>query len=141
MRKDILITVNSVQTDSDGEKDTISMITEGTYIEKNNKRYITYQESELTGFEGCSTTLKIDENHLTMVRFGTSNTQFVFEPQKCTSGIYHTPYGAFEVNVATNTLLISLHGGEGDIRIDYNMRFGGNPTSNHKFHIKITEKK
>lgn len=140
MKKEILISINSIQTDSDGQKDTISMVTEGTFVEKNEKQYITYQESEITGFAGCSTTLKINDGHLTMVRFGPSSTQFVFEPGKCTSGIYHTPYGAFEVNVATKALQISLQNGEGDIKIDYNLRFGENPLTNHKFHITLTEK-
>ncbi|MCI9626119.1 MAG: DUF1934 domain-containing protein [Clostridia bacterium] len=140
MEKEILISIDSVQTSSDGEQDTISMVTEGTLTEKNGKQYITYQESELTGFAGCTTTLKIDGGLLTMLRFGPSNTQFVFQPNQCTSGIYHTPYGAFEVNVTTNTLQISMQNGQGDIQIEYHLRFGGNPASRHQFHIKITEK-
>lgn len=68
MEKEILISIDSVQTNGDGEQDTISMVTEGTLMEKNGKQYITYQESELTGFEGCTTTLKMSENHLTMLQ-------------------------------------------------------------------------
>lgn len=141
MKKDIILSIQSVQTSGEGEKDTISLMTEGTYAEKNGKRYITYRESELTGFEGCTTTLKTGDNQLSMVRFGNANTQFVFEPEKCTHGIYRTPYGSFDVSITTKSLEMTFAETAGDIKIDYCLKFGGNPSTNHQFHIKITEKK
>ncbi len=141
MKKEVLISIDTIQTDIEGDYDTITLVTEGTFVERGEKQYITYQESELTGFAGYSTTLKVEKDQLTMVRFGPSNTQFVFAPNKSTSGIYHTPYGNFEVHVMTKELQISLQDGQGKIDIDYMLSFGGNPTSKYQFHMKITEKK
>ncbi len=141
MKKEVLISIDTIQTDTAGGCDTITLVTEGTFVKRGEKQYITYQESELTGFAGCNTTLKVEQDQITMIRFGPSNTQFVFSLNKTTSGIYHTPYGAFEVHVLTKALQVSLQDGQGKIHIDYMLCFSGNPASKYQFHMKITEKK
>ena len=44
MAKDVLVSIKGTQI-LDGEKDTVEMITTGTWYEKNGKQYLLYEES------------------------------------------------------------------------------------------------
>ena len=48
---------------------------------KGGSYYITYRETETTGYEGCTTTLKIaaDGSRVALLRFGKVNTQLVIQ--------------------------------------------------------------
>ena len=44
MAEDVLVSIKGTQI-LDGEKDTVEMITTGTWYEKNGKQYLLYEES------------------------------------------------------------------------------------------------
>ena len=47
-------------------------MTRGSLVLKGGSDYVTYRETETTGYEGCTTTLKIavDGSRVVMLRFG-----------------------------------------------------------------------
>ena len=57
MKKDVLISLKGHQRYVDGEKDYIEFVTEGTFYTKKDKYFITYNESEITGLDGTTTTV------------------------------------------------------------------------------------
>ena len=78
MKKDVLITIKGTQRVG-GESDVIEMMTTGRFYRKNKLYYISYEETEATGYEGCRTTLKVGPNDkVTMTRFGPSRSQLTF---------------------------------------------------------------
>ena len=79
MKKDVLITIKGTQRVG-GESDVIEMMTTGRFYRKNKLYYISYEETEATGYEGCRTTLKVGPNDkVTMTRFGPSRSQLIVE--------------------------------------------------------------
>lgn len=60
MKKDVLITIKGTQKIGN-EKDVIEMVTTGRFYRKNQMYYISYEETEATGYEGCRTTLKVGQ--------------------------------------------------------------------------------
>ena len=52
MKKDVLITVKGTQRVS-GETDVTEMMTTGRFYRKNKLYYISYEETEATGYSGC----------------------------------------------------------------------------------------
>ena len=52
MKKDVLITIKGTQKVG-GESDVIEMMTTGRFYRKNKLYYISYEETEATGYEGC----------------------------------------------------------------------------------------
>ena len=79
MKKDVLITIKGTQKVG-GESDVIEMMTTGRFYRKNKLYYISYEETEATGYEGCRTTLKVGPNDkVTMTRFGPSRSQLIVE--------------------------------------------------------------
>jgi len=84
VKKNVLINIKGVHRAGD-DNDVVEMFTTGQYYKKEGAYYISYEESELTGFEGSKTTLKIEnENVVTLKRTGTANTELIIE-----SGVRH----------------------------------------------------
>ena len=142
MKKDIIISIRGVFTDQEEENDDLELVTSGRYYERNGKKYIVYEESEVTGFkEGTQTMLKIDGNIVTMSRTGTEggNTYMVFESGKTHMGHYETPYGSFTVSTFTDKMKVDIGETEGDIRIDYFVDIDNVPQSANSLSMSIRE--
>ncbi|MEG1698560.1 MAG: DUF1934 domain-containing protein [Oscillospiraceae bacterium] len=64
-----------------GESDSIELKTRGSFTKKNNAFFISYKESEATGYKGCMTTVKVEDTGtcVSMLRFGSAPSQLVIE--------------------------------------------------------------
>jgi len=58
--------------------------------------------------EGTTTTLKISDGVVTLMRFGTVNAQFIFEEGQKHVSYYDTQYGTFTMKVTARSVLIML---------------------------------
>ena len=119
----------------DGEKDSIEFFTEAKYYEKNNKKYFSYKEGELTGMEGSTTMLTIDGDKLIINRYGTNKSKMTFILNEKTYTNYITPYGKFEMEIITNSLLLDLSNNY--IEVEYFLVVKGLSESNNKLKIEI----
>ena len=77
MNKDVIISVVGTEQTPEGN-DKVEFVTEGQYYKKGSKVYLKYKESEMTGFDNTTTTLKIDGDTVSMTRFGNFNSHMVF---------------------------------------------------------------
>jgi uncharacterized beta-barrel protein YwiB (DUF1934 family) len=134
MNKEIFLQINS-EIFQDGEEDKIEFFTEGKYYEKNNKKYFSYKEGKLTGMEGSTTIIIVDENKLTINRNGSNKSKMVFVLNKKTYTKYKTPYGIFEMEIITNSLILDLENKY--IEVEYDLIVKGLSKGNNKIMIKI----
>lgn len=137
MKKEVLISIKGVQT-VDDQKDVTELFTTGDIYIKNNKTYITYMESAVTGFENCRTTLKIDgESKVTLMRSGDSRSHLIMELGRKNTGYYGTPYGQFEVGINTSRLTYDLNGDTGKLYCKYNLDINSSLVSTNEIFIDI----
>ena len=109
MKKEIMIKVVGKQKNTEGEENTIELTTEGTIYTKKDNTYIVYKESEISGMEGTTTSLKIeDDKKITMKRYGQTTSSLVFEKDKINKSDYSTAYGDFEIEIMTSFLDIDI---------------------------------
>lgn len=141
MKKDVILTIKGAIENVDIEDaDDVELITSGNYYEKNGKKYIIYEESEVTGFgEGIKTMLKIDGDKVTMTRGGERGTIMEFEAGKTHLGHYETPFGSFTVSTITDRLRVALKETSGEIDIDYFVDVNNVPQSKNSLSVKIRE--
>ena len=124
MDKDILIYIRASQTDSEDNKDTMEFYSEGKLRQKESNIYISYSESEITGMEGTKSTLRIADDSITLIRFGSINSKMIFQKEKRTRNKYETPYGIFDISVFTKKMEVDLLQGEkSTIQLDYVVYF------------------
>ena len=96
-----------------GDEGRMELITEGKLYKKENTFYVSYKETGVTGMEGTTTTLKVEENRITLIRHGTVASTFVFEEGVENISHYATEYGVFTVGVKADRIesVLDEHGG------------------------------
>lgn len=149
--KDIILTISGQQAIAErDEKEKIELATEGKFACKTSQRgqiiYLMYEESEVSGVVGVKTRLRIgDDGSIRMQRLGEngkSRTVMNFEPGKRFQGIYHTPYGAVDMELLTNLVEADILPEEarGEIHIDYEIVLKGLMESHNVLHIAFWER-
>ncbi|WP_425446247.1 DUF1934 domain-containing protein [Dethiothermospora halolimnae] len=136
--KEVTLRILGEQKHTDGEKNDIELTTLGKFYKKNDIYYIVYDESELSGMEGSTTTLKIEGSKISMKRFGNNNSKLTFEQGKKHRTSYQTPYGNMLMEVVTRTVDLDISDkGKGNINLDYRLSIGGEVESRNRLSIKI----
>ncbi len=140
MNKDVIINVRGNQMDGvTQEQNAIELITEGKYYKKGDNYYITYKESEVTGMEGTTTTLKVSKDVVTLMRFGKINSQFVFQRGQRHQSFYDTEFGSFNIGVYADKVEIKMNENGGEIRVGYEMEIDNHSSGRNDFHMFIRE--
>lgn len=139
MKKDVFITIKGVQIVED-EPDITELFTQGYFYKKNDNYYITYDESEATGFEGCKTTLKVEaDNKVTLIRNGKMRSHLIIEKGARNVGHYGTSAGDLMVGVYTKFLSSSLTDNGGDVRFQYELDINNSLVSENEVFINVKE--
>lgn len=135
MKKKAIITVVSKQSESDDS--AIEVVTPGEFYKEDGSYYAIYDETELSGMEGTTTTLKVSDNSLLLSREGTTVTQMKFIKNNNDIILYNTPYGVLELKIQTKDLKINLDENGGEVSIDYNLAVSGQKPQNTILKVNI----
>jgi len=112
-----------------GDEDAMELITEGRFAKKGDALYLMYEESELSGVHGFTTSLKITDGKVRMKRYekeGGIQTAIEFEKGGKFTGWYETPFGTIEMEVLTNNIDNQLKPeGTGTLGIDCSVSLKG----------------
>lgn len=137
MKQKVMLTIIGSQT-IDGELSSTELKTTGDMTEKNGKYYLTYAESEATGYEGCTTVVKIDgSKKLTLQRFGPTPSILVIEKGQRHQCILGTQVGDISVGIYTSKLRSSLSPNGGSICADYTLDINTSFSSDNSVDIKV----
>ena len=137
MKKNAIISVVSRQSDSEDDGDVIEVVTPGKFYKEDNCYYAVYEETEISGMKGTTTTLKIDEEKFTLVRTGTTNTEMKFKKYERDLTLYSTPHGALDLTVDTRELKMDVDDNGGEVFIDYDMIVGNQQVLSTTLQINI----
>ncbi|MDR2770937.1 MAG: DUF1934 domain-containing protein [Clostridiales Family XIII bacterium] len=130
------------QITRDAGDEPMEFITEGKYAEDKGSVLLSYAESELSGIEGCTTSLRIADGKIKMERYGSLigvDTAIEFEQGRRFKGYYDTPFGSIEMEVLTNSVEdnIERKDASGYLSIDYNICLKGLAESRSRLKIEI----
>jgi uncharacterized beta-barrel protein YwiB (DUF1934 family) len=90
--------------------------------------------------EGTTTTIKItNDGKVTLMRFGSVNSQFVFEKGQKHLSYYDTTNGTFTVGVTANQINVNVNDSGGEIRVDYRLEIDDSKLGYNDFHMMIRE--
>ena len=137
MKKKAIISLSSRQSNND---DVIEVVTPGDFYKKNDCYYAVYKETQLSGMEGTTTTLKIKDNKLSLIRMGSTRAKMDFNKCEKSRTMYKTPYGAIELNIETNEINVNLDENGGDVVIDYSISLAGQTAQNTQLKLNIRAK-
>ena len=139
MKKDVLITIKGTQKVA-GDEDVIEMMTTGRFYRKNKLYYISYEETEATGYAGCRTTLKVGpRDKVTMTRFGPSRSQLIVEQNVRHQCQYDTGYGAMTIGVMGSVFESTLGENGGKLTFGYTLDIETTVASENVVEITVKE--
>ena len=139
--KEITLKIIGKQKIGDVEEDQVEFMTDGRLYEKNNSIYIMYDETEVFGMKGCTTTIKMTENSIKMRRNGDlgMNTELYFETGKRFNSVYNTPYGPMGIEVLTDYVKndFDKETCKGSIAVEYKISMDGIVEGHNKLAIEV----
>ena len=143
LKKEVTLKIIGKHIHENVEEDQLELVTEGNLYQRGGRIYLTYDESELSGLEGCRTRLTLSDNVVRMTRHGSSvgiDTEIRFEKGKRYNGFYDTPYGTVEMEVLTNELTNTVSAEKGGVvNIDYNISLKGLCEGRSRLNIEVMQ--
>lgn len=135
MEKRAIISVKSSSNLDPNE--AIEVVTPGKFIIEENGFKAIYEESEISGMEGTTTTLNIQDNIMVLERVGSTSTNMEFKEGEMAVSLYNTPYGVLNLNVDTEKLNINVNENGGEIYSKYILGLEGQEGITTELNIKI----
>lgn len=139
MKKDVCIKIKGIQI-VDNQSDTTELFTLGSFYKKNQNYYITYDESETTGFINGKTTLKIEGNNkVTLLRSGPVKSHLIIENGRRNVGHYGSLDGDLMIGVYTKEMDSQLSDDGGDLYFHYDLDVNSSLISENEVFINVKE--
>lgn len=119
MTEDVLITIKGMQALEPGNEDEVEVIVGGSYLCKNGRHYIRYEEVA-EGLDGVTENLiKVDDKGVEVIKRGLANVHMIFEKDKKNVAYYETPFGSLMFGIsATN-----IHVRDGENNLDVTVSY------------------
>jgi uncharacterized beta-barrel protein YwiB (DUF1934 family) len=137
MGNDAVITLEGLLLNGEAAGRTAQVMTEGTYFKREGAYHVSYKESEMTGMEGTTTSITVKDGAVTILRFGTVNTQWIFKEGGKHISHFDTGVGSFTIGVFANKVDSSLDENGGTIEIDYSIEAENMPLAENSIRIVV----
>ncbi len=110
MTRDVLLAMKGMQfalNEETGEGEPIEIITNARYYEKNDSRYLMYDEMIEGVSEPISNLVRFGADSIEVTKKGMINVHMVFEEGKQNLTSYQTPYGSLMIGINTHKVEIT----------------------------------
>ena len=140
MEKEVVISIKGMQKYEGALPDAMELVTKGRLAREGESYTLSYQESELTGLEGTTTTFEVRGSQVILSRTGGVNSQMVFEEGKQHTSLYETPFGELAIDIQTSRLRHSLTERGGLMDLQYSISVDHSVTGRNAFRIRVRRK-
>ncbi len=120
-----MIRCTSSQRDETGQSEDVTLDTLGVYGEKEGCRYITYDETSLSGMEGTTTTIRLYDGRVTLSRRGSFVQETEYIPGEVSRSEFMTPAGPMELITTSRDIIDTVKDGKGQLRLVYDIEIKG----------------
>lgn len=142
MNQKAIIQIATTQVNNlSNEEETIELITEGDFYEEEGSFRLVYDETEISGLKGTTTTLNVQGEKVVMSRSGNASSIMEFEKGKRHKTVYDTEFGSMYMEMSTTKVDVSLKKDplSIDIRIDYDIIVKNMFEGKNRMHIKVKQ--
>lgn len=140
MKRAVLLTVRGQQTYADQAPEVIELVTEGTLERAAEGWKLTYEESELTGLNGVTTTFLVQPGKITLSRKGPLNSQMVFQEGQFHESLYQMEFGALMITVCASKVQYDIGETGGTIDLTYAIEIEQSAAGYIEYHLDIETK-
>lgn len=140
MKKEVMLSLRGTQTYEGQEPDVIELVTEGTMEFCDGGWNISYEESELTGLAGVTTTFRVEPGRVSLTRTGNLRSEMIFEKDVPHDSLYQMPFGTMMITVCAKYLFFDILPDGGVIDLLYSIEIENNAAGTVDYHLDIRAK-
>ncbi len=137
MRKAVILSIRGRQNYMDQDPEVIELVTEGSMSRDNDRWNISYEESDLTGLAGVTTTFSVEPGKITLTRKGALNSQMIFEEGVFHESLYEMEFGALMITVCASKTVCNLSENGGTIDLTYAIEIENTSTGVIEYHLDV----
>lgn len=140
MKRAVVLSIQGKQTYADQEPEIIELVTEGTMEFRDGGWDISYEESELTGLAGVTTTFRVEPGKVTLERTGKLTSRMVFQQGMTHESLYQMEFGALMLTVQATFVYFDLVPDGGVIDLSYQIDIENTAAGVIDYHLDIRAK-
>lgn len=141
MKQAVMLSIRGRQAYQDQEPDVIELVTEGVMEETNGGWNISYEESDLTGLGGVTTTFRVEPDKIILSRTGKLNSQMIFQEGMTHDSLYQADFGALMISVMATKISGDITPQGGVIDLVYRIEIEQSAMGTVDYHLDIKPKK
>ncbi|MBR4291046.1 MAG: DUF1934 domain-containing protein [Oscillospiraceae bacterium] len=140
MKQEVVLRIRGQQSYEDQEPDVIELVTEGTMELVDGGWDISYEESELTGLAGVTTTFRVEPGKVTLRRTGKLRSEMVFQEGARHESLYQLDFGALLLAVTAKQVFFDIVPDGGMIDLAYSIEIENSAAGLVDYHLDIRAK-
>lgn len=140
MKKTVVLSIRGRQQYADQDPEVIELVTEGTMEFRDGGWDISYEESELTGLAGVTTTFRVEPGKVVLTRTGRLNSQMVFQLGVSHDSLYQMEFGALMITVQATHVFFDILPDGGVIDLVYTISIENTEAGVIDYHLDIRAK-
>lgn len=140
MKQNVVLSILGRQTYLGQDPDQIELVTEGVLEDQGNAWSLSYEESDLTGMGGITTTFIVESDKITLKRTGKLNSQMVFQEGVTHESLYQVEFGALMISVCASRVMADICHDGGMIDLVYDIELEQSAAGTIDYHLEIRPK-
>ncbi len=132
----VILTIRGSQWEGTATSDTMELVTEGILYRKDDAWFLRYKESEATGLEGTTTTIRVDDpGTVSLIRTGSTHMRVTFVEGRRHVTRMELPYGVLDVDIYTNAVRAGLSDRGGEVHLGYSVELNSREPTNARLDV------
>ncbi len=140
MKKQVALTITSVQHYPDQQPDTIELVTDGTLELRDSGWDICYEETDLTGLAGVTTCFRLEPGQVTLERTGKLRSKMVFQEGVVHESLYQMEIGVLMITVCAKQIQAAITENGGTVDMVYSIAVEHNDAGLVEYHLELRPK-
>lgn len=140
MKQSVMLSILGRQSYLGQEPDEIQLVTEGVLEDQGKAWLLSYEESDLTGMSGVTTTFIVEQDKVTLRRTGRLNSQMVFQEGVVHESLYEVEFGALMISVCASRVMADICHDGGMIDLVYAIELEQSAAGTIDYHLDIRPK-
>ena len=140
MKTEVVLAIRGRQAYDGMEPDVIELVTDGTLEFRDGGWDISYEESELTGLAGVTTTFRVEPDKVILNRTGRLRSQMIFELNVRHDSLYQMEFGTMLMTVCAQSIFFDITPEGGMIDLAYTLDIEHTQAGMVDYHLDIRAK-
>ena len=140
MKQNVVLSIIGRQSYMDQDPEQLELVTDGVLEDIGNSWVLSYEESDLTGMAGVTTTFVVESDKITLKRTGKLNSQMVFQEGVTHESLYEMEFGALMISVCADRIMADICHDGGMIDLIYTIELEQSASGTIDYHLDIRPK-